>query len=377
MSQPAVPADKVVVQRADLGQLFGALTSRGYDVIGPRVRDGAVVLEHLAGDHELPAGVVDTQAPGSYRLARTDSPALFQHVVGPTSARRFLFPPRHLLWKVARTKDGLRFQPAEETPARLAFFGLRACELRALALQDQAYDNGQFTDPGYRARRQAAFIIAVNCTRAADTCFCTSMGSGPRARAGFDLALTEVVENGRHFFVVEAGSTRGVDVLASVRSVPATDADQGLADERVTACAAAMSRRMVDDAAGVLRRSLVDDHWDEIARRCLGCANCTLVCPTCFCSTVEDTTELDGGSAERWRTWDSCFTVDFSHIHGGPMRRSGSARYRQWLTHKLSGWHEQFGSSGCTGCGRCITWCPVGIDITAEARAFAERDARR
>ena len=110
--------------------------------------------------------------------------------------------------------------------------------------------------------------------------------------------------------------------------------------------------------------------WDDVADRCLSCANCTMVCPTCFCTTVEDSTDLTGDTAERVRRWDSCFTMDFSYIHGGAVRKSVKSRYRQWMTHKLGTWQDQFGSSGCVGCGRCITWCPVGIDITEEVAAM-------
>ena len=111
-----------------------------------------------------------------------------------------------------------------------------------------------------------------------------------------------------------------------------------------------------------------------MAERCLTCGNCTLVCPTCFCTNVEDVGDLTGDHAERWRVWDTCFSVDYSYIHGGSVRPSGRARYRQWLTHKLATWHDQFDSSGCVGCGRCITWCPVGIDITQEVAAIRETE---
>jgi Fe-S-cluster-containing hydrogenase component 2 len=127
------------------------------------------------------------------------------------------------------------------------------------------------------------------------------------------------------------------------------------------------------EAAGldkVLLAGLESPRWEATAARCLSCANCTMVCPTCFCTTVEDTTDLTGDHAERWRRWDSCFTLDFSYIHGGAVRRTTASRYRQWLTHKFATWFEQFGESGCVGCGRCITWCPAGIDVTEEARAF-------
>jgi Fe-S-cluster-containing hydrogenase component 2 len=119
------------------------------------------------------------------------------------------------------------------------------------------------------------------------------------------------------------------------------------------------------------------DHprWDNVAQRCLTCANCTMVCPTCFCTTVEDVSDVTGSHAERWRKWDSCFSQNFSYIHGGSVRSSAKSRYRQWMTHKLASWIDQFGSSGCVGCGRCITWCPVGIDITEEVRAIRESPA--
>jgi ferredoxin len=128
------------------------------------------------------------------------------------------------------------------------------------------------------------------------------------------------------------------------------------------------------DVKDLLYRNLEHPRWDEVATRCLSCANCTMVCPTCFCTTVEDVTDLSGEHAERWQRWDSCFTQAFSYVHGGSVRPSTKAKYRQWMTHKLATWLDQFGSSGCVGCGRCITWCPVGIDITEEVRAIRESD---
>ena len=231
----------------------------------------------------------------------------------------------------------------------------------------------QYRDPIYAARRAGIFIVAVNCTQAASTCFCTSMGTGPRVRQGYDLALTELVAPGRHEFVIEAGSDAGTEVLADLSPSAASDAVCQEAEAAVERAASQIQRRM--DTTGIrdlLYANFDHPRWDNVAQRCLTCANCTMVCPTCFCTTVEDVSDVTGTHAERWRKWDSCFTQNFSYIHGGSVRSSAKSRYRQWMTHKLASWIDQFGSSGCVGCGRCITWCPVGIDITEEVRAIRE-----
>jgi ferredoxin len=174
--------------------------------------------------------------------------------------------------------------------------------------------------------------------------------------------------------VVRVGTDRGADVLARVPVSPATAADLAGRDRVISSAEAAVGRRLeTDGLAELLDRNLDHPRWDEVADRCLACGNCTLVCPTCFCSDVSDTTDL-AGEVERRRTWASCFDLDHSYLHGGPVRSSTSSRYRQWLTHKLSTWWDQFDTSGCIGCGRCIAWCPVGIDLTEEAAAIRDSD---
>jgi formate hydrogenlyase subunit 6/NADH:ubiquinone oxidoreductase subunit I len=366
--------DQLLLAREDFQALLDALSERGYRVVGPTPRDGAIVYDEIRSVADLPAGWTDEQEAGTYRLKRRDDAALFGYVVGPHSWKKFLFLPELLLWKAERTPDG--FSTADPLPDQtsLAFLGVRSCELHAIAIQDKVF---MPVDPVYRARRERVFVVAVNCGLAGRTCFCVSMKTGPRATAGFDLALTELIDGARHEFLVEVGSERGADVLAGVPNRLATPPERA-EGERVSERATSQMGRAMEtaDIKGLLYRNYDNPRWDDVARRCLTCANCTMVCPTCFCSTVEDVTDLTGEHAERWRKWDSCFTMDFSFIHGGSVRPSVKSRYRQWMTHKLATWIDQFGTSGCVGCGRCITWCPVGIDITEEVRAIRESEKR-
>ena len=281
------------------------------------------------------------------------------------------------LWKAHRCDNGFEISERDEKLSRVAFIGARSCELHAIAIQDEVLMGDQYVDPHYAARRQQTFIVAVQCGQAGATCFCTSMKTGPRANTGFDLALTELIDEQRHQFVVEIGSDAGVEIIAEVPHRHASENELVEAQQTTDRAAAQMGRHVQTRGIKELLYSNAEHpRWEDVASRCLACTNCTLVCPTCFCTAVEDATDLSGSTAERIRRWDSCFNTEFSYIHGGPVRQSTKSRYRHWLTHKLASWHDQFGSSGCVGCGRCITWCPVGIDITEEVAVIRATDTR-
>jgi ferredoxin len=372
------PGSVRLMEAAALDLLFTSLHEAGYRVIGPTVADDAIVLGELAAAGDLPFGWGVQLEPGGYRLRRRGDTAAFGHSAGPGSWKQFLHPPREKLWSARLAESGFEIEQAgsdsgrDPEPSRLAFFGVRPCDLRAIQVQDQVLGSGR-GNSRYAARRAAVLIVAVNCTEPGETCFCTSMGTGPEAGPGYDLALTELVSGDRHAFLVDVGTAAGASVLAGVPHVDAGAATIDRARSAVADASEQMGRSM--PAAG-LRELLAGSYdaarWDDVASRCLTCGNCTLVCPTCFCTEVEDVTDLSGDHAERWQHWASCFDVDFSYLHGGPVRSSARSRYRQWLTHKLGTWHDQFGSSGCVGCGRCIVWCPVGIDITEEVAALQD-----
>jgi ferredoxin len=383
VADPGGVRDGAVVLPPDaLDVLIPVLRERGYRVLGPTVRDGAIVYDEIDDAGQLPTGWTDIQEPGRYRLERRADGALFGYAVGPHSWKGHLLPPRLRLLR-ARQADGGRVEISEEPTPEVptALIGVRSCELRAIATQDRILAGrvgpdgrrAAVADRDYAARRAALFVVAVSCHEPGGTCFCASMGTGPAVQDGYDLALTELL-TGSHRLLAEAGTDTGAAVLAEVaarrESRPTTAADHADADAANARACARMGRSVeADGLRDLLAATYEHPRYDDVTSRCLTCGNCTMVCPTCFCVTVEDTGDLAGG-AERVRVWESCFSLDHSYVHPGPVRASPRARYRQWLTHKFGTWHDQFGESGCVGCGRCITWCPVGIDVTEELAAL-------
>jgi sulfhydrogenase subunit beta (sulfur reductase) len=378
MSEDAERA--AVIDKAGLDALIRALAGLGRTVIGPTVRDGAIVLAEVSRGEDLPYGWGVELEAGRYRLQPRGDGAAFAHSAGPQSWKTYLHPQRERQWSADRLADGGISITAERAePRSYAFLGVRPCDLRAIAVQDRILTGGSHSDGAYRGRREKAFLVAVECTDPGATCFCVSMDAGPAVRPGYDLALTEVIDEDGHRFLVRAGSAQGASVLAGLPRRHADTGTREAARRTVAEAADRMGRTMPPtDLHALMRDTLEAERWDDVASRCLTCGNCTMVCPTCFCTTAEDVTDLTGDHAERWRRWESCFDLDFTHLSGGPVRASGRSRYRQWATHKLGTWYDQFGSSGCVGCGRCIVWCPVGIDITEEAHALhREREAAR
>jgi ferredoxin len=385
----AVVDSPVLLDVGGLQAVVDVLHADGREVIGPRARAGVVQTGPLRHVDELPVGWHDQQAPGRYRLHDGAGPARFGWAVGPQTWKPLLHPPRVRTVTVRRRRDaapgpdrgtsgpvtGLDVRPEPTPERRLALFGLRPCDLAAIARLDRVLLGGIGPEPVYEANRRDAFLVVVECTSPADTCFCPSMGTGPGVPADaarHDLAMTELVSGDDVRYLARAGSDEGARVLREVvqrAGAPTAGPDVVAEAEHVVRAAAASIHRELDGRG--LPDALVAAHdhpeWDDVAARCLACGNCTAVGPTCFCTDLRDVTDLSGAEVERWRTWATCFDPEFSRLGARRVRASTSSRYRQWLTHKLATWHDQFGESGCVGCGRCITWCPVGIDLVREA----------
>jgi sulfhydrogenase subunit beta (sulfur reductase) len=356
----------IALPKPELDLLLADLRGNGYQTVGPHMRDESIVYTKIDGLKDLPRGILSEQSPGSYRMIQTGKDRYFDFIPGGQSWKQFLFPPRYTLFSAV--KDG-KWQLKENNEAvpRYALIGVRACELAAIHIQDKIFLREDFSDPIYRARRENLFILAVNCLDPDATCFCVSMGSGPRHRADFDLCLTELED----VFLVEVGSELGRSLLAARTFELPSAFVQNIANQAMDHAAASMVRTMdTSDLPGLLTGNLEAARWTEVGKRCLSCTNCTQVCPTCFCWDATDQVDILGKSTSRERVWDSCFSPIYSYVVGGNTRPNIRSRYRQWLTHKLGAWKDQFGMLGCVGCGRCITWCPAGIDLTEEVAAI-------
>lgn len=352
---------------AQFQSLFDQLIKAGYKLLGPTVQNDAIVYDELRSTQDLPIGWTDEQEAGYYRLKPRGDQAYFGYNLGQHSWKKFLFPPREKLWTASKSDNKLQVLQEMPAPEKMAFIGVRSCELHGIFVQDKVFINKVAVYQQYQQRRDNTFIFAVNCTTAAKTCFCASMDTGPMTKSGYDLAATEVIDELHHYFIISIGSPLGESICRPLALPVASQSDIDHAIKLVEDTKEKMMRK-VDNANvhKVLNDSWNSPLWNQVAERCINCANCTLVCPTCFCSNTDDIVSIDKEQAERWQSWDSCFNLSHSYIHGGSIRSSAESRYRQWLTHKFGTWWDQFGVSGCVGCGRCIAWCPVGIDVTEE-----------
>ncbi len=373
-------SERAFMPQAELQRLIELLGERGYTVVAPTLLDGVIGLRPVESVGEIAQGVRDRQDGGTYRLEEGDEELMFEYVVGPDSPKRYFFPPSMRLCQFVVKKDGFELVAGPPQVPRLAFLGVRACELAAIRIQDRVFgqdDPRAFrceSEPYYAQARREALFIAVNCTRPGGTCFCSSWGTGPQAREGFDLALTEL----RDGFVTDVGSEAGAELLSTLKTRAPSQAEVELAELKMELASRSMGRSLeVHGVKELLETTYEAAEWDRVAERCTACGNCTMVCPTCFCSTVTDATELADRRVSRNRQWESCFTDAFSYTTSGPGRETVRGRYRHWLRHKLCTWWDQFGTSGCVGCGRCITWCPVGIDLTQEVERLRAENLSR
>lgn len=362
------------IVKEDLILLFNTL-KESYRVIGPKIKGRSIVFSEIEFK-DIPFGYKDHQGRGTYRLEKIDSNFLFTFSNGMDSLKRFLFPPKTEVFSFQINKKGFHIRPLKKNDSALAFFGVRACDLTALKLYDRIFLKGITRDSNYDGIRSNIFIVALNCGIPSNNCFCSSMDSGPEVRDYFDISLTEI----DRFFLIEGGSQKGKEFIKGLTLEDASSEDLIKKRDIIDLCKRDIKKNFnSQDISSLIYRNFEHPRWQETAKRDLECGNCTQVCPTCFCNSTYDRISLSEIkrypyiSGIRMRTWDSCFSRNFARVHGGNFRPSRRARYRHWVCHKMVYTKEQFGITGCVGCGRCITWCPAGIDITEEINALRGR----
>ncbi|MDI6800971.1 MAG: 4Fe-4S dicluster domain-containing protein [Thermodesulfovibrionales bacterium] len=366
----------IKIQKYNLSHIFDRLKS-SHKLIGPKIENNAIILSEIEF-HDIPAGYRDQQSPGCYKLKQGENAEVFSFSPGPDSFKRFLHPPFAEIFRFEKSKKGITISPSNSDEKPFAFIGIRACDISAMKLYDRVFSGEHIRDKTYESLRKNCFIMAVNCIYPGDNCFCQSIGTGPEVKDYFDIVITEI----RDSFILETGTVAGERLLTGLQQDRVNDNDMKERNESIQRCGKAMKKAIkFDELPWLIYRNLEHPRWAEIEKRDLECGNCTQVCPTCFCNSSYDLVSLsgvlkksEGLSGVRIRAWDSCFSKNFARVHGGNFRPSRKARYRQWMSHKLAYTFEQFGLPGCVGCGRCITWCPVGIDITHELEAL--RNAR-
>ena len=291
-----------ILESEHIQTLLDVLRKRGYQIIGPTLGEGAIVYNDLNSTANLPIGWTDEQDGGTYRLKKRKDKAFFGYNVGPHSWKKYLLPSELRLWKIKRNSSSFQIVTENEAIRKFAFIGVRSCDIHAISIQDKVFMNGQYIDQHYKSRRKDTFIVAVNCGKAGGTCFCVSMNTGPRATFGFDLAMTEILEGENHCFLVETGTELGAEILREIPHKEAREKEKSVADDVMKKTAEQMGRSVdTSNIKELFYRNYEHPRGNNVAERCLTCANCTMVCPTCFCTTVEEVTDLTGEHAERWR----------------------------------------------------------------------------
>jgi ferredoxin len=362
--------NEIILQKPEFDQLLEALRQQGYETVGPVIKHDALQYGPIEGLADLPQGYISVQDAGSYRLKENGDQRYFDITPGARTWKEYIYPPRKHLFTLSKDNGRWERVEKEENPVKYALIGVRPCELAAIKVLDTVLVRDDFTDPDYAARRHRIFILAVDCLHPGDTCFCASMGTGPESSEGYDLKMTELDD----CFVIKIGSNIGLAVLNGLEWEPATAFCQQAAQRGLEKAARSMGRQIrdIETVPDAILNNIEHEYWLEVSSRCMSCGNCTFVCPTCFCWDSVDEVSVTMKKTSRYRVWDSCFNLAYSAQAGGNTRPSTKSRYRQWLSHKFGNWQKQFDVLGCVGCGRCITWCPAEIDVTAEVKVFQE-----
>lgn len=334
-----------------LEKLILALKSRGLAVLAYKLQGDLPVFGEVGSLRDILVEYSDLQSPGSYKLVK-DMRGFFRH--SQYSPKYFLHPPIQDVYEVS---DDFNIAQTRTNPVPTALFGIKPCDLAAIEVLDKILE----CDDVYQARRSSiAYIIVEECVEPGGTCFCGSVGAGPSVTKGYDVAYTRLDDK----VLFKVGSSKGMELIEKLGLAKAPEKLLRKYEELLVDAKRKASRlppletiaKALEDVAPA------EEFWRYVSARCVGCTNCNMVCPTCFCTEFVDYANLTG-NARRERQWFGCLSYTYGQVAGQHFRPELLMRYRHFVLHKFVFYQKQIGLPGCVGCGRCITWCPMGIDL--------------
>ena len=330
------------------------------------------LLETWGKQHVLIAPV-DDEGETLFRVVGDPSTVALRREPARISPKGVFLPQWQAMFSYRLTGQG---EPLMEeqwgADDAVLLFGAKPCDAAAVSLLDLTFLGEDYPDPYYRKRRDQTTVVTVACTDPPETCFCTWVGGGPFCREGGDLLLIETPEA----FLADPLTPKGEQLLSDVALDDAGSSDREAVEQSERRAVAAVGEGpALEGMPETLSAMLDHDVWDRLDFQCLGCAVCTYSCPTCYCFDIQD--EGPPSRGQRVRNWDSCmFPLYTKETSGHNPRSSGRERWRQRLNHKFNYHLAQYGLASCVGCGRCVTKCPVNIDLRSLLREVASTPVR-
>jgi len=274
----------------------------------------------------------------------------FEECFPRLSGKCAFLPPEE---EILRYKDGKVEETPEDKP--IILFGIKPCDARAISLIELAMRDEKFPDVYFLRKKEKGIIVSIACKEPGDTCFCTSFGHGPFSTQGSDALL---VEKDDYYLVL--GNEKFFKLFGEGEE--AREEDKEYFEEAKKRAEEKIEKIPIDNLGEKLLSRIEDPVWEKISRKCLNCGACTFLCPTCYCFDIQDLERSWGVSRRRY--WDSCmFSIYTKEASGHNPRPTHRERVRNRIMHKFSYYPYLYGEFGCTGCGRCVVYCPVNFDI--------------
>ncbi len=310
-----------VLKKKDLPK-FVKLLNKNFEVIAPVKKNGSLIFDKVSSADEIVKNYINTDYP----------------------PKNFFLPDGETIFEYKKSNNIKIKHPGK--PKKKVIYGIRPCDVNALLKLDKIL-GGEFY---YRIKRENTKIIAINCTKAGENCFCTSLGDD-QLKEGFDLLLTDV---GKEFYI-KIGSEWGKKLMKHKIFKRTENSFKKTFFE----CKRFFLAKDLDKK---IERNFNTKIWEKHFKKCFSCTACSVVCPMCYCFDLVQVPKSENeGKVKKF--WSSCLSKEFSRVAGDFIFRDKRVnRVRQFLSHKFLYGKKHYDEFLCVGCGRCISHCPVGID---------------